>query len=77
MRDLATDSGGTTGEADAEASMIDGLLADLGLGTSTDSATTDDTTADGTITDGTTTDGTAADDSVYDGLGTGGEAITQ
>lgn len=87
MRDLATDSSGTAGEADAEASMIDGLLADLGLGTSTDSATTDDTTADGTITDGTTadgtttedttTDGTTADDSVYDGLGTGGEAITQ
>lgn len=72
MRDLATDSGGTAGEADAEASMIDGLLADLGLGTSTDSATTD-----GTTTDGTTADGTTADDSVYDGLGTGGEAITQ
>ena len=87
MRDLATDSSGTAGEADAEASMIDGLLADLGLGTSTDSATTDGTAADGTTTDGTTTDGTttddtatdgtAADDSVYDGLGTGGEAITQ
>ena len=66
-----------TAQADAEASMIDGLLADLGLGTSTDSATTDDTTADGTTTEDTTTDGSAADDSVYDGLGTGGEAITQ
>ncbi|MGI5883645.1 MAG: hypothetical protein ACOX83_01610 [Candidatus Spyradocola sp.] len=72
-RDLATESGGSGSETDAETSMVDGLLADLGLG----SASTDAGAETGTAADGTTAeDGTAAADGATTADGTTADGTT-
>ncbi len=65
--DLAIEGGAAETPADAEESLIDGLLSDLGLTAPADGTAANGTDADGTAANGETTGGGTADGTAADG----------